>query len=347
MSLTELLLQAKTQKAEEFLFVVGSEPRIRLSGGWSILRNSPALVTEWNLLQQSLLSSHQKAHLDTVGTVQGEAAFDSVRIGFTFFQNENTMKAVLDMDLEGHRREVQLPPAVVDTCLRMKGLVLLSGPGEAGQVWALHRLLQKLSEEKSFVGLVFSRKAFPQVREVKSCYLYHNGDFSRPEEKESLMTGVDMVVFEGFGDDHSFEEALALAERGYFVIYSMKAPSVTNALRRCLSVLGEKYGEYGGPRLAEVLSLASGQYPVEGSGGERVFAHEVMLMKPQVRSMIESEDIKGLSDLMQSATENNGILTLNQSLLQQLIRRRVDIKKAFEVSRDPDNLDQLLKKVGI
>lgn len=347
MSFTELLLQAKTQKAEEFLFVVGSEPRVRLASGWTSLRSTPALVTEWNLLQQSLLSSHQQAVLDTTGTVQGEASFDSVRIGFSFFQNDTTMKAILDMDLEGARREVQLPPALVDTCMRMKGMVLLSGPGEAGQVWALHRILQKLSEERAFVGVVFSRKAFPQVREVKACYLYHSGEFARAEEKESLMAGVDMIVYEGFADDHSFEEALALAERGYFVVYSMKAPSVTNALRRCLSVLSEKYGRHGAPRLAEVLSLASGQYPVEGTGGEKVFAHEVMLMKPQVRALIEAEDMKSLEALILSSAENTGILTLNQSLLQHLIRRRVDLKTAFEVSRDPDNLDQLLKKVGI
>lgn len=347
MSLTDLLLQARSKKAEELLFIVGSEPRIRLNSGWVLLRNTPALNTEWNLLQQSLLNSHQKATLESTGFVQGETSLESIRIGFSFFQSGTTMKAVLDLDLDGSRRDVQLPPSLVDSCLHMKGLILLTGPGEAGQVWGLHRLLQKMSEEKSFLGLVFSRKPFPQIREIKSCYLYHNGEFSNAEEKESLMMGVDMVVYDGFADDHSFEEALALAERGYFVIYSMRAPSVTNALRRCLSVLSENSRAHGASRLAEVLTLASGQYPVEGTGGDRVFAHEVLLVKPQVRSMIEGEDMKGLEALMLNSPENSGIVTLNQSLLQHLIRRRLDLKKAFEVSRDPDNLDHLLKKVGI
>lgn len=70
-------------------------------------------------------------------------------------------------------------------------------------------------------------------------------------------------------------------------------------------------------------------------------------MKPQVRGLIEDQDLKSLENLLTQAPENSGILTLNQSLLQHLIRRRVDLKTAFEVSRDPDNLDQLLKKVGI
>lgn len=347
MSLTDLLLQAKAKKAEEFLFVVGSEPRIRVSSGWVSLRSSPALMTEWNLLQQSFLSSQQKAMLETTGAVQGEAAFETVRIGFSFFQQDSTMKALLDMDLDGGKQEIHLPPAVSETCARMKGLVLTTGPGEAGQVWALHRLLQKLSEEKAFAGVVFSPKAFPQIRENKACFIYHNGSFARPEDKHTLLAGVDMLVYDGFEDDATFEEALAYAERGVFVIYSMKAPSVTNALRRCLSLLTEKYGRHGAPRLAEVLSLAVGQYPVAGLSGERVFAHEVLLAKPEVRDFIAEENLKGVEQLLVNSAENSGILTLNQSLLQHLIRRRVDLKTAFEASRHPDNLDQLLKKVGI
>lgn len=352
MSLTELLIQAKAKKAEEFLFVVGSEPRARLSSGWISLRSSPALITEWNLLQQSLLSTQQQAVLETQGIVQGETALGRdaegpLRIGFSFFQDATTMKALLDLDLDGGKQEIQLPPSLLESCSRMKGLVLLSGPGEAGQVWALHRILQKLSEEKSFVGVIFSKKTFPQVREAKACYLYHNGEFGRPQERENLMVGVDMVVFEGFNDEPTFAEALALAEKGLFVIYSMKAPSVPNALRRCLSVLTDKSGAHAAPRFAEVLSLAAGQYPLAGLGGDKVFAHELLLMKPQIRHLLEKEDVSGIEGLLLNSVDTAGVLNLNQSLLQHLIRRRVDLKTAFEVSRDPDALDQLLKKVGI
>lgn len=347
MSLTELLLQGKAKKAEEFLFIVGSEPRIKLSNGWLSLRSSPVLVTEWNLLQQSLLTPYQIENLNNTGLVQGETFLDTARVGFSFYQHNSTMKAVLDMDLDGSKNEIQLPPSLIENCLRMQGLVILSGPGEAGQVWALHRILQKLSEEKSFLGVVFSQKAFPQIRESKACYIYHSGKSISAEENANLLSGVDMVVYDGDESDETFLKALSLAERGFFVIYSMKAPSVTNALRRCLSVVTEKYGEYGSSRTAEVLSLAVSQHPMAGLSGEKIFAHEVLLMKPQIKSLVEEKNIKGIEKLMVQSNENSGILTLNQSILQHLIRRRVDIKTAFGISRDPDNLDQLLKKVGI
>ncbi|QDK37353.1 twitching motility protein PilT [Bdellovibrio sp. NC01] len=347
MSLTELLLQAKSKKAQEFLFIVGSEPRARAATGWESLRASPGLITEWNLLQQSFLDNTQKAVLETTGVVQGESSFENLRIGFSFFQQDSTMKAVLDLDIDGSRQDIQIPASVLESCMRMKGLVLMSAPGESGQVTSLHKILQKMGEEKSFLGVVFSNKAFPQVREEKASFIYHSGQFARHEERESLLAGADMVVFDGYADDNSFIEALALAERGVFVIYSMKAPSLPNALRRCLAVLSERFAEHGAPRLAEVLSMAFGQYAMPGLGGERVHAHEVLLVKPQVRELLETQNMKQIESLLQVAPENSGLLTLNQSLLQHLIRRRVDLKTAFESSRDPDGLDLLLKKVGI
>lgn len=347
MSLTELLLQAKAKKSQEILFIVGSEPRAKSPTGWESLRNSPGLMTEWRLLQQSFLDNHQMAQLEGSGLVLGETFLENTRIGFSFFQQGATMKALLDLDLDGAKEDIQLPANVIESCLRMKGLVVLSGPADSGQAASLYKIMQKMGEEKPFFGVVFSSKAFPQVRENKASFVYHTGVFATKEERDCLLAGVDMVVFHHDSDEQSFAEALALAERGIFVIYSMKAPSISNALRRCLAVVKEKFGMHGVSRFSEVFSLAFSQYAMSGLNGERVYAHEVLLVKPQVRELVENENIKGIELLLNSAIENSGLQNLNQALLHHLIRRRVSIKSAFETSRDPDGLDLLLKKVGI
>ncbi len=346
MSFTELLLQAKTKKAEEFLFVVGSEPRAKLASGWVSLRSSPGLATEWGLMQQSLLSGSQKAVLDATGRVHGETSLDSLRIGFSFYQDAQTMKALVDLNVEGFKQDIPVPAALMENALRMKGMMLLSGPGEVGSAWMLQKLLQKMSEEKSFTAAILSATPFPQLREQKACFVYHKGIFSNREERTAFLSGVDVVVFEAFSDD-KFLEALEIAEQGVFVIYSMKAPSLENSMRRCFSALAKEYGVQGAPRWAEVLSLLAGTYSMGGIAGEKVFAHEILLMKPQVRSLIEQQDCPSLMGLLAQAGDNSGLLNLNQSILQHLIRRRIDLKTAFEISRDPDSLDQLLKKVGI
>jgi twitching motility protein PilT len=39
--------------------------------------------------------------------------------------------------------------------------------------------------------------------------------------------------------------------------------------------------------------------------------------------------------------------SLNQAIIQKLIRRKVDVAAAFEASDDPEALDIMLKKMGL
>ena len=212
MSLTELLMQAKAKKAQEFLFIVGGEPRARTPVGWESLRSSPGLVTEWNLLQQSFLDSPQRAALEASGMVEGESNFENLRVGFSFFQQNSIMKAVLTLDVDGAKQDFQIPASVTETCLQMKGLVILSGPGESGQTTTLQSIAQKLSQEKSFLGVIFSPKTFPQIQESRGTFIYHSGHFAHPDERENLLSGADMVVFDGVAHDHIFLQASTVLE---------------------------------------------------------------------------------------------------------------------------------------
>ncbi|MNT62914.1 hypothetical protein D3C72_2006780 [compost metagenome] len=84
-----------------------------------------------------------------------------------------------------------------------------------------------------------------------------------------------------------------------------------------------------------------------GLGGESVFAHEMMLMKAGLQTLLAKGEVSELTRQLVHAGEQSGQISLNQSLLQHLIRRRIDLKTAFETSFDPEALDQHLKKVGI
>jgi Tfp pilus assembly protein, pilus retraction ATPase PilT len=346
MSLTELILQAKAKKAQQLLFVVGSEPRAKINSQWVSLRKSPGLPTEWGLLQQSLLSSAQKGMLESRGRVIGETALETTRIGYSFFQDESTMKAVLQLDLDNSKQELALPGGLLETCLQMKGMVVLASPQRGGQSLLLHRLLQKMNEEKPFLAVIYSQRPFSQIKEEKATFIYQTGHPTK-ESEESLLEGADVVVFEGLQESEDFVKAMELAERGYFVIYSMNAPSMGNVLSRGLSVLNREFAAHGPARWAEVLKLVFCQYSMPGLGGESVFAHEMMLMKSGLQHLLAKGDVVELTRQLVHAPEQSGQISLNQSLLQHLIRRRIDLKTAFETSFDPEALDQHLKKVGI
>jgi twitching motility protein PilT len=293
------------------------------------------------------LSNGQKNELDKSKSLVGETAFNEVRIGYSLFQDNRTMKAVLNLDLEGVNKELHFPPLLFENLGRLRGLSLIAGIGDTTQTWALHKILQRLSSDKSFTAAIFSRNPFPQLKEEKASFVYHSGTFASSEEKQVFLSGVQLVVFDGFMDDEKILEALSLAEQGYSVIYSMRAPSVLNALRRSISVMYKNFGSQGVSRIAEIMHLMVGQYAMSGLNSEKVLAFEMLPSRPEVRKYIEENNFNELDNVLTSSPENSGILTLNQSLLQNLIRRKIDLKTAFEVSRYPDLLDQLLKKVGV
>ncbi|MNS91546.1 hypothetical protein D3C72_1256400 [compost metagenome] len=131
------------------------------------------------------------------------------------------------------------------------------------------------------------------------------------------------------------------------MIFSMNAPSMGNVLSRGLSILTREFAAHGAARWAEVLKLVFCQYGMPGLGGESVFAHEMLLMKSGLQTLLAKGEVSELTSQLVQAGEQSGQISLNQSLLQHLIRRRIDLKTAFETSFDPEALDQHLKKVGI
>lgn len=147
---------------------------------------------------------------------------------------------------------------------------------------------------------------------------------------------------------NTLDEVLERSEGGELVFWVIHAPTPLFALRR---VLSKSYGEGRRHllwRFAEQLIVASGQVRLPSLGSEdNVDAYEILLMTPVLRQALAEEDMEVFDASLRKTEEGLGILSLNQSLLQLLLRRNIDIKAAFEATRDPVHLDQILKKVGI
>lgn len=144
------------------------------------------------------------------------------------------------------------------------------------------------------------------------------------------------------------ETVLSMVEGGHLVVWLMGAPGPLTALRKILS---RGFGEGRSHllwRLADLLILAAGQMRLPAiAAQETVDAYEILLMTPALKEALAKEDFEEMEQSLRAADEESGVVSFNQSLLQLLLRRSIDIKTAFEATRDPVNLDQILKKVGI
>lgn len=212
-----------------------------------------------------------------------------------------------------------LPQVVVENLSRPHGLIVLTGVRGSGLETTLE------SVEK----IVAPRRV-------------HRWSDDRAIPKET-----EVVIFEGDLEAPRFHKLLSWSEEGRVVVVAQRCPSPVSALRRIFSLPFGEGRRHVVARLAEQVLLLSGQMRLAALQGGEEEAREVVLVTPGIRRALEEEDVTAVDDLLRAGDEASGTVSFNQSLLQLLLRRRIDIKTAFEATRDPVHLDQILKKVGI
>lgn len=217
--------------------------------------------------------------------------------------------------------EMQLPPVLLESVRRPHGLILLTGTRNSGLPETVAALAQHSGKE------VFS--------------LGKDADLKRSRS-------ADVIVFDGDLDESRLDFLIGCAEEGRMVLLAQACPAPLTGLRRMLSFDGGRGRAHKVHRLAEQLILMSGQMRLRSlQAGAMEDAREIILITPAIREAARQENIVGIEELLKAGDETSGMVSFNQSLLQLLLRRRIDIKTAFEASWDPGHLDQILKKVGI
>lgn len=222
---------------------------------------------------------------------------------------------------ERETKSSQYPPILEESMARTQGLILLAGLRQSG-VEDTARLLLKKAQGRSLKVLSDPGATAPD--------------------------SADIIWLEGDFDAERLNRALTWSEEGRLILLTQKSPSAVSALRRLLSLdfgAGRKHLLW---RLCDQILLMAGQMKIAGlTAGEHLEAFEILLMTPALREALQEENFSLVEDYLKAGDETSGTVSFNQSLLQLLLRRKIDIKTAFEVSRDPVNLDQILKKVGI
>ena len=72
-----------------------------------------------------------------------------------------------------------------------------------------------------------------------------------------------------------------------------------------------------------------------------------MILNPSIRNLIRENKLHQIYGMMQIGQDKSGMITLNQSLLGLVIKRKVDVRTAFMFSSDPEELDKMLKTAGV
>jgi twitching motility protein PilT len=248
-------------------------------------------------------------------------------------------------------KDLGLPPVIGEMTTKQNGLVLVTGPTGSGKSTTLASLLDKINEEQ-YGHIMTIEDPIEYLHRHKNCLV--NQRELGPDTwsfkdalKYMLRQDPDYVLVGEMRDLETIEAALTIAETGHLVFATLHTNSAIQTISRMINVFSGDQQNRIRVLLSFVLQGVICQNLLPAVDGGRVLVCEVLIPNPAIRNMIREDKLHQIQSAMQAGQNQTGMVTMNQSIMNQLIRRKISMKTAFENSPDPDELDSMLKKAGL
>lgn len=353
-SLLQLLKFATDQGASDLHIVAGSQPALRING--RIVRVKTDVLTKESTrkLCYSVLNDMQKSRFEEEKEL--DFSFDvknMARFRANYFFQRNAVSGVFRKVPVNIPRfsELGLPPAISDLTQLPYGLVLVTGPTGSGKSTTIASLIDKINEER-WGHIITLEDPIEFIHQHKNCLVNQREVGTDTEAyktalKYMLRQDPDYCMVGELRELSTIETALTIAETGHLVFATLHTSSAIQTINRLVSVFPPEQQEKIRIMLSFSLQGIISQRLLPSLQGGRVAAIEFLLLTPNIRNLIRENKLHQVQSMMQVGQEKSGMVTMNQALMNLLIRRKIDLKTAFAATSEPDQLDQMLKQAGV
>jgi len=335
------LRMAQERKAQEVLIQAQRPVQFRIGKDLVPLTNSAAQTgQETRQILSQILTDDEKKVLYENLKISGVKTIGDVSFKFDFqidFEGVNG-SLVLQNDSS---KAWNFPPMVLESMCRPQGLNLIVGARRTGKTAALINLLNAAQGRKKVIAVYTDD-------ESQSLESANNVLFQFPIEQlkaNGAIKSADLIVIDS-QQPIFCETALALAEEGRAVVLTLPFWDLRMGLERVIDLLQGPEASRA-RRLASTLQMVLGLKLVAGIETNLQGVFEVLFIENEIQAALRNWEIDKIPSIMKAQAEKTGMRSLNHSLFQLLMKRKIELKTAFEASPEPEELDALLKKVGI
>lgn len=353
-TLQQLLKATVKQGATDLHLTPGSAPALRISGRLARVKAENLNSDQVRTLCYSILTDTQKSkleelkELDMSFEIKGTARF---RANF-FFQKGNVAGVFRRIPLEIPDVTMLGLPAAVNSLTEIpNGLILVTGPTGSGKTTTIAALIDKINREHR--GHIMTiEDPIEYVHAHKNCVV-NQREIGRDTEsyksalKHVLRQDPDYCLIGELRDVETIEAGMVLAETGHLVFATLHTNSAVATIQRIVSVFSPEHQDRIRAQLSFVLHAVVSQQLLPSTKGGLVAAIELMIMTPSIRNLIREGKIHQIYGMMQVGQDKTGMVSLNQSLMSLVLTRKIDLRTAFSVTSDPEELDKMLKKAGV
>lgn len=328
----------------------GSLPRVRSQGRMTAVRQDEAqdvralTADEVRGLILGTMPDHLHARWD--GTREVDYSYDAGSLGryrVNAFQEQRGPGAVFRrVPLAPPSLEaVGLPPILRSLVDLGNGLVLFVGATGSGKSTSVAALVAEVNERRAGKILTVEDPVEFIYRE-RGCVISQRevGSDTRSyvaAARAGLRQDPDVIVLGEVRRRSVLEQVLALAETGHLVFTTLHGRSAPGGLARIVGLVEAVREEATRRQVAGVIRAVVAQTLVpRADGAGRIAAFEVLLRTTSTVNKIRDGNIASLrADMLDRAS---GMVTLERSLAELVVRGEVREEQAFFHANEPDQL---------
>jgi twitching motility protein PilT len=352
--LQQLLKTVVKQGASDLHLVAGAPPALRIDGRIVRVKARELTGDEIKELCYSVLTDEQKARFEEVKELdfsfgikntarfRGNLLYQRGAVSGVFRKIPLTIPEISTLGM---------PPIVSDIANYPNGLVLVTGPTGSGKSTTIASIISKINKERRG-HIITVEDPIEYIHEHNGCIVNQREvEVDTRSYKDSLKyllrQDPDVCLIGEMRDLETIEAALTVAETGHLVFATLHTNNAISSITRLVNVFPSDQQERIRVQLSMTLNAVISQRLLPMIGGGVVAACEILVMNASVRNLIRENKLHQIYGMMQVGQNKSGMVTLNQSLMNLIIKRKVEVKMAFEESPDVDELDQMLRKAGV
>jgi twitching motility protein PilT len=354
MELHQLLKAMIDKGASDLHITTGTSPQLRINGRLAPLNTPPLTPTETKKLCYSVLTDAQKQkfeennELDFSIGIKGLSRFRAN----IFMQRGAVAGAFRAIPFKIYTfEELGLPSIVNSFIKKSRGLILVTGPTGSGKSTTLATMIDKINADRR-EHIVTIEDPIEFLHPHKGCIVNQREVGADTQSfnkalKYILRQDPDVVLIGEMRDLETIEAALVISETGHLCFATLHTNSCVQTINRIVDVFPPYQQSQVRAQLSFVLEgVLSQQLLPRQDGNGRVLSLEIMIPNAAIRNLIREDKVHQIYSQMQVGQLKFGMMTMNQSLMDIYLKKKISLDEAMVRSQDPEELRNMLRQTG-
>jgi twitching motility protein PilT len=349
-SLDQLLEISLRRNASDILLIAGSPATLRLNGALTPDAGPPLSAEDIENFLLPLLTPPQFKELQENKSLDFCFVRGAIgRFRANFHHQRGTLAAAIRLLPEQvpTLESLHLPASLAMLTERRQGLVLLTGPTGSGKTSTLAALVDRINTRRHdhIITIEDPIEYHHQNRSslIEQIQLGHDTPSFAHAVRSVLRQDPDVILIGEMRDSETMAAALTAAETGHLVLASLHTNDAAQTISRILDTFPTGHQSQIRQQLSlALLAIISQQLLPSANGAGRYPGVEVLVATGATRNLIRRGDDHQLRASIETGRAD-GMLTMEQSLVELVRAGRISRETAFAHCYHPDDLKRHLE----